>query len=53
MNHKVGRVCFDDGASARFTNDVGLDGLLETNLGSGGLLCTMSQPSFADAIAEK
>jgi hypothetical protein len=54
VNHQVRRVCLDDGAGARFANHVGLGVSVSLQLSS---LCwvifTMSQPSFAEAIAEK
>ena len=54
MHHQVGGVGLDDGSGAGLADDVGLclvsdvfEAVVE------GEKCTMSQPSFAEAMAEK
>lgn len=60
MDHEVGGIGFDYLAGAGFANDVGLVGVLGNVVGGNMLLAkvgrdmhTRSQPSFADAMAEK
>lgn len=55
VDHEVRGICFDDGACAGFAYYMGLERAVRERLVQAGwrMNITMSQPNFADAMAEK